>query len=85
MENCSVWISFTLIKALVDEVVWDYLNQVTQGEGKRAQRPRKREEGDKETGRERESHVLLILGLLSGSELKHTSTKHLSNGVIHTV
>lgn len=42
---------------------------------------RRQIKGEKKRGK---SHVLLIEWLLSGSELRHTSTKHLSNGVIHT-
>lgn len=51
----SGWISFTLIEALVDKVAWDYLNQDTHRERKKGkERARRREEGDKETGSERE-------------------------------
>ena len=65
MDNSSVWISFALIKALVDEVIWDNLNQDTHTHTrthmlcsemkKGAERVRWREEGDKETERERET------------------------------
>lgn len=52
-ENRLARISFTLKKALADEVVWDYLNQDTEW----VKRTR-REEGDKETGREEVGGVM---------------------------
>lgn len=60
MENCSVWISFTLIKALVDKVVWDYLNRDPQRERKRAQRERggERREIKRQEERGRESCLI---------------------------
>lgn len=54
-ENRLVRISFTLKKALADEVVWDYLNQDTEW----VKRTR-REEEDKETGREEVGESCLI-------------------------